>query len=161
MVSIYARSILEQFVFIFLVLKLSKLSVNKACKFYKEISKEIFEKFYLKLKSENASNLEKTIENAVELSSKLYIVCDFSNFANRQKLEHLLFPDGILYNRVLDKCRTPRVNSIFACMVELAKVSENKNPKLVCTNSGLYVFVSVNLVMKTRNRRHYLKNKLY
>ena len=42
-------------------------------------------------------------------------------------LQHLLFPEGIIYNRELDHYRTSRINPFFAPIPQLAKVlSKNK-----------------------------------
>jgi site-specific DNA recombinase len=35
------------------------------------------------------------------------------DFAIRQRLQFLIFPEGIFYNKKNDECRTERINSIF------------------------------------------------
>jgi hypothetical protein len=75
----------------------------------KEISQETFDKFhprYIK-KQENIlkqlrkckgsiSNPEEAIEKALILSSKLLIGCSSSDAGTQEKLQKLIFPDGIV-----------------------------------------------------------------
>jgi site-specific DNA recombinase len=115
-----------------------------------DISKDLFEKFTTKLKAERTqlqkqlqkvpektSNLENTIEKAINLSSKLNTAWHSADYIGRHKIQYLLFPDGISYNRKNDECRTLRVNEIFRAMASLARVSEKEKPELSCENSGL------------------------
>ena len=39
-----------------------------------------------------------------------------SEFAEKQKLQTLVFPEGILYNAKIRAVRTESVNALFACM---------------------------------------------
>ena len=106
-----------------------------------DITKELFEKFISKLNAEKlvienqlqkapekSSNLENTIQKAIKLSSKINKVWDSADYMSRQKLQYLLFPEGITYNRKNDECRTLRVNSIFLAMAELANVLQKDKP---------------------------------
>jgi site-specific DNA recombinase len=115
-----------------------------------DITKDLFEKFTTKLKAEKltiekqlqkvpekTSNLEKTIEKAINLSTKLNTAWHSADYIGRHKIQYLLFPDGISYNRKNDECRTLRVNEIFRAMASLAGVSEKEKPELSCENSGL------------------------
>jgi hypothetical protein len=52
------------------------------------------------------------------MSSKLATVWHSSEFDDRQSLQTLLFPEGIVYNRKKDECRTVRANQVFACMAD-------------------------------------------
>jgi site-specific DNA recombinase len=50
------------------------------------------------------------------------------NYGEKQQLQFLIFPEGILYNRKNDQCRTPRVNEVFRQMTGLVRVlGEIKN----------------------------------
>jgi ferredoxin-NADP reductase len=44
-------------------------------------------------------NLEKTVEHALDFSSKLSTLCDSSDYTSKQKLQFLLFPEGIYYDK--------------------------------------------------------------
>ena len=72
------------------------------------------------------SNLEGCIENAISFASKLASLWDCSDYSDKMKLQFLVFPEGIAYNRKKDECRTLRVNSIFRCIADVASVSANK-----------------------------------
>ena len=72
------------------------------------------------------SNLESCIENAISLASKLASLWDCSDYSDKMKLQFLVFPEGIVYNRKKDECRTLRVNSIFRCIADVAMVSANE-----------------------------------
>jgi site-specific DNA recombinase len=100
-------------------------------------TKDLFDKFTTKLKTEKlaterqlqkvpekTANLENTIAKAMELSSKLNVAWHSADYIGKQKLQYLVFPDGIIYNRQKDETRTLRVNEIFSAMASLARVSE-------------------------------------
>ena len=57
--------------------------------------------------------------------SQLWVSSDYSD---KQRLQYLIYPDGILYNKENNTVRTPRVNSIFTAISCLSYIStENKN----------------------------------
>ena len=72
------------------------------------------------------SNLDKLIEAATEFASKLKHLWDLGDYYVRQKLQFMLFPEGIFYDKKKDSVRTGRVNSVFACFVALARVFREK-----------------------------------
>jgi site-specific DNA recombinase len=122
--------------------------------FDEDITKDLFEKFTTKLKAEKlatekqlqkvpekTSNLENTIEKAINLSSNLNAAWHSADYIGRHKIQYLLFPDGISYNRKNDACRTLRVNEIFRAMASLARVSEKEKPEFSYENSGLTSWV--------------------
>ena len=112
--------------------KLSRLK-NEEIPFglYQEF-KAGFENERLKLekeagKAENgASNLEKCLDFALQYSMKLTSVWASAKYVEKQRLQFLLFPEGIFYNRKKDECRTKIVNSAFLCIADLAGLSEDK-----------------------------------
>ena len=97
-----------------------------------EIPKELFEKYQAKFNAEKAhlekelnsirfdsSNLEKIIEKGLKIAenaSKLWVDRDFND---KQDLQRLIFPDGIVYNKEKDRVRTIRVNSFFEPIPQL------------------------------------------
>jgi site-specific DNA recombinase len=109
-----------------------------------EVNKEIFEKFHKKLRAEKleieahinkpqntSSNPEKAIELALHLASKLNTVWDSSDYLQKQKLQNLVFPEGLHYHRKNDSLRTIRTNSIFLSIADIARLLEEakmKNP---------------------------------
>jgi site-specific DNA recombinase len=101
-----------------------------------EMSKETFEKFYTRYKQEELnicrqlenytgeiSNLQELIKSTVELSSKLALVWDSSDFKTKEKLQKLIFPEGIVFERKKEAFRTPAVNSVFRAIAELNSIS--------------------------------------
>jgi len=58
-------------------------------------------------------------------ASQLWVSSDYSD---KQRLQYLIYPDGILYNKENNTVRTPRVNSLFTAISCLSYISaENKN----------------------------------
>jgi site-specific DNA recombinase len=124
-----------------------------------EIDREMFLRFKEKFSAERAevvrrisgtslgvSNLEKAIEKAISYALKLAPVWDLSDYAEKQIIQNMLFPEGISYNRKTDECRTLRINSIFAYMAELARVSRNEKTGNVtsdCLVAGSVVWAGI------------------
>ena len=121
-----------------------------------EMSQEIFEKFHKKLKDERdeiqanlnkpengASNPEKAIEIAIHLASKLNTLWDSSDYHQKQKLQNLIFPDGMTYDRKNDECRTIRTNSTFLSIAEIMRFLEDGQKNNPDVESGLSAWVEV------------------
>jgi len=49
-----------------------------------------------------------------------------SGYEAKHKLQYLVFPEGILYNKKKDESRTIRINSIFSAIARLARGLEEK-----------------------------------
>ena len=75
----------------------------------------------------DSSNLEKAIFKGFKSASNLSQLLVSSAYNNKQALQYLLFPDGLLYNKESDTARTPKVNSLFQA-IPLARASA-KNKK--------------------------------
>jgi len=109
-----------------------------------DIDKEMFTRYKEKFADECAelekqmavstnklSNLEKYINKAIEYASNLAPMWALADYGEKQRLQFLVFPEGISYNREKDSFRTLRVNSVFSCIASLAQVSgQNKNGKI-------------------------------
>ena len=91
-----------------------------------EVKADLFEKFALKLKFERkeiedklkecpitGSNLEYYISRSVELTTELATMWNSSDFTHKKKLQKLIFPEGILYNKKNDESRTTKINLSF------------------------------------------------
>lgn len=102
-----------------------------------ELNREMFEKFMAKLNTERkeiegqmpkgqnqVSNLQNCISKAITLSSKLNTAWHSADFTYKQKLQYLVFPEGMYYDKKTNECRTPRVNTVFEAMAEIAGISE-------------------------------------
>lgn len=55
--------------------------------------------------------------------SQTWVLADYDE---KQKLQYLIFPEGILYNKEKDRVRTKRVNSLFAEISLLTRDVEEK-----------------------------------
>jgi len=115
-----------------------------------EIDLSIYEKFSKKFKDEvkaieqeiNKTSLEKSnldlyIDKSLELSCNLHNIWELGNCSEKQKLQNLLFPNGILYSKENDRCRTTEANSVLELISSLSvilsknkKKQENKNVNL-------------------------------
>jgi len=91
-----------------------------------EMNKETFEKFHSKYKSEQdevlkelynyqnpVSNSENILEKAVSLCENLHEIWASGNVRVRERIQKLVFPEGILYDKEKDAFRTDKINSIF------------------------------------------------
>lgn len=107
----------------------------------KEIGQETFDKFYSRYSKErnlistklekctgSISNPEEVINQAISLSSNLDMVWRSSNTGAKEKLQTLVFPDGIIYDRQNEAFRTPKVNYIFTRIAHLLG-NTSKNEK--------------------------------
>ena len=108
------------------------------------INKELFDKYSniyeterndlkdkLDTASVTSSNLEKIVEKGLQLAGSVSELWSLSDFDDKKKLQELVFPDGILYNKEIDRVRTSRTNSIFEAISLLAKdFDKNKNASL-------------------------------
>ncbi|GAA4756241.1 recombinase family protein [Flavisolibacter ginsenosidimutans] len=114
-----------------------------------EMNKESFEKFYVRYNKEREeikevlekltpqiSNLKKSIEEGVTFSTKLATVWTSSTVGKKEKLQKLLFPEGIIYSKKNAAFRTEKVNSFFGLVAQAARDScKNKmgtNKALPC-----------------------------
>ena len=115
-----------------------------------DMEKETFEKLTTKLKTEkrsiseqlvrvgsyNSSNLSKYINISMEISSKLPEIWTSSPSETKGKLQSLVFPDGIVYDKVKKGFRTSNVNSVFSLIAELTGDSwQNKKGKVPMKNT--------------------------
>ena len=102
-----------------------------------QIDQELFEKFRSKYRvniqqfetelgsSENQlSNLEKAADKCIEMALKLPSIWGSAHFNRKQRIQNLLFPEGIFYNRKNDDYRTTKINLLFSAIPYLAKNSE-------------------------------------
>ena len=105
---------------------------------YGEINMELYNKFSNKLKSEQQeiekeiqnSTIEKSkfelyVENSMKLLANLPKTWELSNYVNKQKLQNLLFPHGIQYNRENDRYLSLEVNPVLS-LINTLSVSYNK-----------------------------------
>ena len=69
----------------------------------------------------SSSNLQKAIDKALKMSSKLHETWVSGDLEQKRQLQNLVFPSGIGYNKQNDRVQTTRVNSIFSAIPLLTK----------------------------------------
>jgi site-specific DNA recombinase len=70
------------------------------------------------------------VEMALEFSSNLPSLWRLSDYANKQRIQYLLFPEGIYVNKETQDYRTPRINAGFLYFARLKQVlAENESGK--------------------------------
>jgi site-specific DNA recombinase len=106
-----------------------------------QISEEVYQKHATTIKAEidllskelenssvTSSNLEMAVEKSLDIAQNLSSAWVSASYSNKQRLQSLVFPEGIMYDKKKGSVRTSRVNSFFEAIPQLASVSaENKN----------------------------------
>lgn len=77
----------------------------------------------------NLSNQAKYIDKAIAMSCKLGTLWQEGNFSNRQKLQNLLFPSGIYFDKNTDTYRTETENEVFKVFRLFSANCKNKKEK--------------------------------
>jgi site-specific DNA recombinase len=105
-----------------------------------EMNKETFQKFNTKFQSEklqivqeienrtsSISNHEECIKSVLQFSSKLNTEWHSGNVSMKEKIQKIIFPEGIHYSKQNHSFRTTKVNDVFSCIAHLQSISaENK-----------------------------------
>ena len=103
------------------------------------ISRELFEKYNNKYVDElteckkqlssnefHGSNLEKAIKKCLKISQNLKEAWVSATYEDKQTLQKLVFPNGVVYNKENRTVRTLRSNTLFSCIPVLTRVLEEK-----------------------------------
>lgn len=101
---------------------------NTIYKKFKEKYETQKEEFQSKIEnpSLSSSNLELAIDKALNLSESLEKIWTEGDLKQRQKLQNLVFPSGLGYDKSNDRVRTPEVSAIFGSIPILSKEISNK-----------------------------------
>jgi hypothetical protein len=107
-----------------------------------EVTKEMYNKFSLRYKEEKlnilkqveglekSSNPQKQVKRALELSAQLPYLWGSSSVSEKEKLQKLIFPGGILLDSQKKEVRTTTVNSVFELIHLInSDLDKNKNEK--------------------------------
>ncbi|NOQ72507.1 MAG: hypothetical protein GQ574_10925 [Crocinitomix sp.] len=99
-----------------------------------EIDNEIYKKFKTKYESEekklesnlfsstiSSSNFQIAIDNALKTPSNLSKLWASGDLPQKKKIQNLVFPSGIGYDKLKSKVQTKRVNSVFSAIPLLSK----------------------------------------
>ena len=68
-------------------------------------------------------------EEGLDYSLKLPSLWSSAGYFERQRLQFLVFPEGIFYNRKEDKCRTHNANGAFQYIAELKRLLEESKSR--------------------------------
>ena len=103
----------------------TKLDKLESKYLFDEIPQALYEKHRVKLDIEKEqiqkeidrtgkqiSNFDEMAEKSVQYASKMSLLWENGDYSERQKVQKLVFPEGIFYNRENDQYLTPRVNSV-------------------------------------------------
>ena len=132
----------------------------------KEMDKNTFDKYHTKYRKEHSeinkqlsklstgiSNPIETLEKALRLSLRLSAEWTSSDIEQKEKLQKLVFPEGIIYDKQNDAFRTTRVNSIFELIAsQQRRIEQNERGQKV---------VDTYLSPSVRQRRFELPRPLY
>lgn len=90
------------------------------------------------------SNLDECVATAIDFAINLPKRWLSADYNIKQRLQNLLFPEGIYYSKAEDNYRTTRINSLFLYLAYLKQVMGNKKRDIVgFTISPLNYSVSV------------------
>jgi site-specific DNA recombinase len=102
-----------------------------------KIEKEQYDKFAIKYQEQIdalryeieqnknlSSNLNIAIEKGLNIAENISQLWVSSNYIAKQKLQFLVFPDGMQYDKENKAVRTTRINTIFSQIIEQARVLE-------------------------------------
>ena len=59
------------------------------------------------------TNLEKAVQKVLKIAENLHQSWVSADYLSKQKLQYLVFPDGIMYDKVNNRVLTSRINTIF------------------------------------------------
>ena len=123
---------------IFIAAFLAKIKFFKQLLVITDIHKDLFQKFVFKFEEEklqvekeikncslSSSNLKSYVANCVSLISNLNKIWELGDYSTKQRLQKLLFPEGISYNKEKDKIQTDKVNPILQ-LTSFLSTSYNK-----------------------------------
>jgi site-specific DNA recombinase len=80
---------------------------------------------------EISSNLEIAIKKGLKIAQNIVQVWVSSHFDNKTKIQKLVFPEGIAYDRQKNEFRTFRVKIIFSLIADVARFRGKKNRSTV------------------------------
>lgn len=118
-----------------------------------EMDKVKYDRFCIKLMNEeneilkdlednaiSISNLKSKIVKAVELCSKLPSLWRNSDYAEKEILQKLVFPEGIYYNKKNQAFRTEKINEVFSQISSLSSLLAQKTKGLSVTKNTKSLF---------------------
>ena len=93
-------------------------------------AKKVAEREALTEADKNLSNLQKIIDQAIAMSCNLGTLWKDGDFASRQKLQNLVFPSGVYFDKNIDDYRTENENEVFKVFRLFSGSCENGKEKV-------------------------------
>lgn len=75
--------------------------------------------------------LEKYIEFATQRVTEPALTWNFSSYKEKQRMQKMIFPEGIYYNKKNDQPRTTKINPLFALVADLTGTSHKQKARLL------------------------------
>lgn len=85
----------------------------------------------------NLSNLDTALDNALEYALELPKIWASGNLEEKRRIQKMVFPSGIRYNRELDTYRTIGVNTIFRDISRIQRDAEGNKKRTSSKNMNL------------------------
>lgn len=79
--------------------------------------------------SKKLSNLDNIAHGVSVITSKLGSLWENSNYEDRVKLQNLLFPEGILWDKIKENYRTMKINKVFEVISLLPNIYNDKKER--------------------------------
>lgn len=76
--------------------------------------------------SKKSSNLGNCIDISMEIASKMAKMWVSSDYVTKQKIQSLVFPEGITFSKKKEEVRTPRINFLFLYIAYFQQIISNK-----------------------------------
>ena len=92
----------------------------------------------LEFTATNSSNHIETLSKVLQFSLKLPTVWHSANVNQKENLQKMLFPNGIIYERKNSTFRTEKVNEVFGCIARLQSVIVEKKEINIAANLFLF-----------------------
>jgi site-specific DNA recombinase len=80
------------------------------------------------------SNLDKCLEIVFNYSKNLSVLWASSGYEEKVKIQYMLFPEGIYYNKKTNECRTKKVSSVWSYIALLKQDSEGNKKGITDLN---------------------------
>jgi len=120
-----------------------------------DIENSLYHKFVSKFREEKneieneikkvslkSSNLDNYLESGVNLLSNLQKTWKLCSYIEKQKLQKILFPNGITYDRKNDEVRTEKANSLLELSNSLSIVLKSKKKGQISNKTNLSSLVA-------------------
>lgn len=82
------------------------------------------------------SNLEKFVNEGLDFAANLAVFWEKGGYKDRQRVQKIVFPEGMVFDAQNSKCLTPRVNEAIRLLAQIRADLEQKNTGKAGKNSG-------------------------